>query len=579
MLAKGFESYHCDELECMSYNVSLDLILKLFEKYPRLKRISVWSNTEKIKVSAKCKNAILEMVDKKQINFYHLPENVNIVHGKIYAFKKEGTVCFLGIGSPNLSEHANQNFEALCYFYDKDKCAEILSEIPKCYLELNLNPRTNIPIEICPPEDLGTKIDPKFIEGLWKHQAEVVMWIGSRKNSIINIPPGTGKTQIALTYLQYLMENVANLTCVVLVPTRTLISQWRNRLDKNNIPNFEWGTSLSNLGGYFADPAQKALVTIYSRFFKQYVEYYKRAKILKPNVLIVIDECHNAYGHIPDLANFRKMMQSYGCQVYSIGLSATIDSFRTWEVEDLLNFAGGQENRFEISLQSFYSYWNDLNQTPVLKKIRYTPVKYCLTEKELKKFKDFSKRVAIEMNKRPLDGSEDATAAIQRARWLRGLSGGIQSLQDYFMKNMADFANKATIVFVQTNEIAEHLQEFITRQPGWNPESSIYIYDHTREDDYRSYALEQFKRHLGFCLISEKMLSEGFDLPKVDKVVLHGSDRSPRDWIQKIGRAIRFDRENPEAIAEIVDVVFCEKNGEPLLLEKERYSCLLSISE
>ena len=75
------------------------------------------------------------------------------------------------------------------------------------------------------------------------------------------------------------------------------------------------------------------------------------------------------------------------------------------------------------------------------------------------------------------------------------------------------------------------------------------------------------------------MLSEGFDLPKVDRVILHGSDKSERDWIQKIGRALRFDPKNPSTIAEIIDIVFCETNGEPLLLERERYETLLSIDQ
>jgi superfamily II DNA or RNA helicase len=152
-------------------------------------------------------------------------------------------------------------------------------------------------------------------------------------------------------------------------------------------------------------------------------------------------------------------------------------------------------------------------------------------------------------------------------------------LQQYVMAHLDSFAKRSTIVFVQTNAIAARLQSFITSQPGWNPEASIYIYDSYHEDDYRSYALEQFKRHFGFCLISEHMLSEGFDLPKVDSVILHGSNKSPRDWIQKIGRAIRYDPADPDSVADIVDVVFCDSIGEPLDLERERYECLTAISQ
>jgi superfamily II DNA or RNA helicase len=144
---------------------------------------------------------------------------------------------------------------------------------------------------------------------------------------------------------------------------------------------------------------------------------------------------------------------------------------------------------------------------------------------------------------------------------------------------MDSFSDRSTIIFVQTNEIAERLQRFIIRQPGWSPEASIYIYDSTKDKDYLSYALNQFRKNLGFCLISEKMLSEGFDLPKVDQIILYGSDRSPRDWIQKVGRAMRFDKRDPNSIADIIDIVFCDNNGETLSMEIERYECLTAIGQ
>jgi superfamily II DNA or RNA helicase len=579
MISKGLGSFGCDELECMAYNVSLDLVLRLFEEYPLLKKISIWSNTERITYSPKNRAAILSMIDSKRIDFFHVPENVNAIHGKLYSFKKNGSIQFLAVGSPNFSEHSNQNFESLIYVHDSAKCKTIWEEIPRIYTDLNLLPEKTIPVQIEQAATPETKMDHQFFDGLWKHQIEVLSWLASRRFSIVNIPPGTGKTEIAFTYLRYLFEKDKDLTVIVLVPTTTLICQWTDRLKRVGIANLEWGTDPNNLGNYFADPSHKVLVTLYSRFFDQYVDYQKKAKILKPNLLLILDECHDSYGHLDDLLKFRDMMESFGGQIYSIGLSATIDSFRVQEVTEFIDLMGGKQNRFEISLQSFYAHWNNLNPTPVLKPINYTPIKYRLSNSEMEKFSEYSRKIAIQMGKETLAGPNEITAAIQRARWLRGLQGGVELLQDYIMTNLDNFAQKSTIVFVQTNEIATNLQSFMARQPGWNPEASIYIYDSYHENDYRSYALEQFKRHIGFCLISEHMLSEGFDLPKVDGVILHGSHRSPRDWIQKIGRAIRFDPADPDSVAEIVDVVFCDTGGEPLDLEKERYECLMAISQ
>jgi len=578
MVLRALESDECDELECMAYNVSLDFILKLFRKYSSLKKVSIWSNTNRITFSEENRSEILDFVEKKKINFFHISENLTPIHGKLYAFKKNKSIQFLAVGSPNLTENSNHNFESLIYVEDRSLCEEILSEIPQLYTDLNFSPETTIPIQLDKIPAPEITMDPKFLDGLWKHQSEIVMWLANKRLSIVNIPPGTGKTKIAFTYLRYMFERDLDLTAIVLVPTTTLVTQWQKRLTNAGISNLEWGTDLSGLGSYFADPGLKVLVTLYSRFFKQYREYQKRAKIIKPNLLLVLDECHNSYGHIEDLLEFKNIMESFGGAVYGIGLSATIDSFKEDEVRNFINIMGGNANRFEISLQRFYSYWNMLNSTKVLKPINYTPIKYCLTAPEMEELKEFSKKIAIQIGKKTVLGPTVPTAAIKRARWLRGLPGGVITLKNYIMTHMDYFSDRATIIFVQTNKIAEDLRDFITKQPGWNPEASAYVYDSSKNEDYLSYALTQFKKHLGFCLISEKMLSEGFDLPKVDRVILHGSDKSPRDWIQKIGRALRYDKETPNSIAEIVDVVFCDPVREPLSLEKERYECLTAIS-
>lgn len=579
MLIKGFAEEECDELECMAFNISLDLVLKLFEKYNFLKKITIWSNSEKITYSPHNFEKIDNLLKTDNLAFLNIPENVAYVHAKLYHFKKDGQTKFLAVGSPNLTEYSNLNFECIVYLTDEVKCNDIMNNIPHVYSDLNLNPTSEIPLR--PPElhPIDLQMDKSLLENLWKHQIEIVTWLQDKQSSIVNIPPGTGKTKIAFTYLRHLFSKDPDISTVILVPTKTLLNQWINLLESAQIQSIEWGTDLSNLGSYFADPSHRVIVTLYGRFFEQYHEYCKRISILRPNVLLVLDECHNSYGHIGDLNEFGKKIRSSGSSVYIIGLSATIDSFREDEVRNFISLMGGSGNRFEISLARFYSYWNKLNATPVLKPINYIPLKYTLTATEMEEFKNLSKNVAVQMSRATMAGNNEPTAAIKRARWLRSLPGGVLLLQNYISSHIDAFVNKATIIFVQTHDIAEELRDFICTRPGWNKEASAYVYDSRKSEDHLDYAVEKFRANIGYCLLSEKMLSEGFDLPKVDRVILHGSDKSERDWIQKIGRAMRFDPKNHDSIAEIVDIVFCEPNGEPLLLERERYETLLSINQ
>ena len=77
------------------------------------------------------------------------------------------------------------------------------------------------------------------------------------------------------------------------------------------------------------------------------------------------------------------------------------------------------------------------------------------------------------------------------------------------------------------------------------------------------------------------MLSEGFDVPNIDTVILFGSHKSERDWIQKIGRALRQNQDIQEQqIANIYDIVVCyPHNHNPLSQESERYNTLMTLGE
>jgi hypothetical protein len=315
MLDKGFKVHACDELEFTSYNVNLDLVIKLINKYKNINKIAIWSNSEKILYTDSNKNDLVDYVEKKKITFHHIPENVNSIQSKIYLFKKEGNHIFAAIGSPNFTIHSNQNIEFLLYIYDTEIVNLIAEDIPNTYQSLNLFPETKIPVQLFSVESKTAIIDPKFLSGLWKHQIATLEWLSSRKSSIVNIPPGTGKTNIALRYMQYLFDNNKNITSIVLVPTKTLIDQWMDRLSSVSISNLEWGTSLNNLGSYFACPNHRVLITLYSRFFEQYNNFYNKLRILRLDVLLILDECHNSYGHLDALQNFGKLLDATGCEL------------------------------------------------------------------------------------------------------------------------------------------------------------------------------------------------------------------------------------------------------------------------
>ena len=579
MLSKAFEELKCDRIDCMAYNVNLDYVLRSFEKYPSLSKVNIYSNSERVTVSEENKKKILQMGGSEKIKFFHLPENENIVHAKAYRFWKGGKMMFGAIGSPNFSNHSNQNFESLIYVFDSDVIDDIWTKFEEICREYNCETKTSIPDSIFPVEKEREKIDDSYLEGLWEHQKDILKWTASRTSMIINVPPGTGKTEIALTRVKHIFATRNNTTALILVPTTPLIEQWKERLEKFEIKWFEWKNIDESIEPYFANPDQKAIITLYfPRFLEQYRNYFQYIKISKPNIIVISDECQHWYQHLEIFEEFNELLSEMGSEVYNIGLSATLESFNKNQMEKYIELIGGEQNRYEITLQAFYSRWNDRNLRPILKPIKYFPIKYFLTPQEMEEYKKWSRRVGMESSRTSLEDEKTCDAAIRRAQWVRGLEGGKEKLKEFLASHMGKFNESNSIIFVQTNAIAEEIRGFITKHPGWNEESSAYVYDSSHDPEYNRYAMEQFKKNRGFCLISERVLREGFDLPKISRVVLHGSHTSPRDWLQKIGRAIRYDPDKPESIAEVADVVVHDPNKAPLSMEIERYEILQSVS-
>jgi superfamily II DNA or RNA helicase len=87
------------------------------------------------------------------------------------------------------------------------------------------------------------------------------------------------------------------------------------------------------------------------------------------------------------------------------------------------------------------------------------------------------------------------------------------------------------------------------------------------------------------CLLTCKRISEGVDRQSITNVVLFSSSRSELETIQRIGRALRIDRRNPDKRAVVVDFVVRSdlayqkqgSEGEPA--DKERFEWLTRVSK
>lgn len=579
VINKGLDEFKSDKVITVSFNVNLDYVLSIFDKYPKLHKFIIYANKENIIHSGKNTEKILEFLNQGKIEIHTITENKNIIHIKGYGFYKENVCKLLAVGSPNLSRISNQNIESLVIFSELEndhpilKIWEKLEEISEELKVIEPEPRALI---FKDDQVLLERFNEELLDGLWEHQKAIVKWIAQKTRSIVNIPPGTGKTRIAIIILKYLLKLNSRISIIILVPTKILISQWEKILTGNGFKVIIGGSQRYSLESYIAKPEGTILLTLYKRFSKHHGYLAKKLNILSPQLFLIADECQNIYSKFQDLLDFTDTIDQEN--YYHLGLSATIDTFEIKKKMDYISYCGGLNSVFDISLQAFYANWNNRNSRPILKGIIYKPIFYYLTENEYQKYVKLSRAVYREQNQKNIEWELLFSAAIRRAHFVRSCEGALSILESSLVNNINDFNIGNVIIFVFTNANANRLRNFLTSYHDWDPDNSVYIYDSKQHKNYLNYAMKQFTNKKGFCLISERMLSEGFDLPKVSHIILHGSHKSERDWIQKIGRAIRYDPETPEILAQIIDVVFCDPKGRVLPIEKERYEILSSLS-
>ena len=222
VINKGLDEFKSDKVITASFNVNLDYVLSIFDKYPKLQKFKIYANKENIIHSGKNTEKILEFLNQGKIEIHTITENKNIIHIKGYGFYKESECKLLAVGSPNLSRISNQNIESLVIFSELEndhpilKIWEKLEEISEELKVIEPEPRALIFKE---DQVLLERFNEELLDGLWEHQKAIVKWIAQRTRSIVNIPPGTGKTRIAMIILKYFLKLNSRISIIILVPT------------------------------------------------------------------------------------------------------------------------------------------------------------------------------------------------------------------------------------------------------------------------------------------------------------------------------------------------------------------------
>ena len=368
----------------------------------------------------------------------------------------------------------------------------------------------------------------------WVHQDIAVKTFLEKEHGILAMATGTGKTVTAMKIINKLFDSGEIRRVVITMYGNDLLDQWAIQIRenyKNKQINYHYA-SQKMMKDFVMHPDDSILILSRdARNLSKLLDLFDRLPGDYSNdTLFVFDEVHGA-GSNTFVENLSGRLSPYR---YRLGLSATPEREYDEAGNDfLLNEIG--EVIFEFTLQ-------DAIQKGILCEFNYIPLPYVLSDEEkLKKRKIIAAFNAKKESGEPVDEKDMFTqlALVNKT--------AVNKLEEFesLISQRPELLQKC-IIFVQTMEYGAKLQEILVRY------SDKY---HTYYADDEKINLENFAAGKIDCLLTCKKVSEGIDISSVTNIILFSSDRSKLVTTQRIGRALRLDKNNPEKKATVVDFV------------------------
>jgi superfamily II DNA or RNA helicase len=354
---------------------------------------------------------------------------------------------------------------------------------------------------------------------LRSYQCEALRaWCGAGGKGVVVLPTGAGKTRVALALISALERNV-----LVLVPTRVLLHQWREALKSmGHGQSGQWGDGILQTKAVTVSTYHAALLHMptYGNVFH----------------LVVVDEAHHFS------ARKYSLLMTQTTAPLVLGLTATPptkeDGTPLWETCGSIVFEK-KPSEIRDHLAQFRRFIVRVAVPSNLAQEFQTGQRACWevlnalgTSAESKDFAKLSARLR-----------QDRSLARKWLVWLsaRDAMARWDGLVAATCRFLAQQRPARCVVFAESTPMAVSLSAAL-RSPCF-----VTGVDATE----RSWALKAFREGRVTCIVSCRVLNEGFDLPGVDACILVGSTRSETEYIQRLGRTLRKHGESSVTLVEI----------------------------
>ena len=481
-------------------------------------------------------------------------------------YKGEDRISFSG--SINDSKHGYQNYESIKVFKTWAGTGEYVESDINRFEKIWNSKDKNLKIFTVPTAvkkcifQLRTSNRPykkhDSASNRWVHQDMAVEKFIEKEHGILAMATGTGKTVTAIKIMNRLFDESKIRRVVITMYGNDLLDQWSKQMResfKNKQIHYHYG-SHKRMNDFIMHPDEAILlVSRDSNNLTKLLNLLDKAPgNYKDDTLFIFDEVHGA-GSQSFVENLTGKLSPYK---YRLGLSATPErEYDDVGNEFLLNEIG--EIVFEFNLE-------DAIKKGILCEFNYIPLPYELTEAEKhKKKKIIAAFNAKKESGEPYDEKEMFT---QLSLVNKTAINKIEEFEVLISKR-PELLDKC-IIFVQTMEYGKQLQEVLIKY------TDKY---HTYYADDEKINLENFAEGKINCLLTCKKVSEGIDISSVTNIFIFASDRSKLVTTQRIGRALRLDKNNPEKKANVIDFILEDIGENDNNADQERKEWLTKLSE
>lgn len=411
------------------------------------------------------------------------------------------------------------------------------------------------------------RVSPFELDGisLFYYQKDALdLWKKSGYSMLFEMATGTGKTRTAIAGMNYIMHQHPRTIAIIACPQNALAKQWMEKevaqfsltIDSQEVidgTNPKWKQVLLNMclenAAGFADHC-----IIYTTHNTASSEDFIR--ILQSNVspntklIFIGDEVHWLGAR-----ELRKALLSE--YEYRIGLSATPSRwFDDTGTKHLADYFGNKH--FEFTIEDALREINPITGKHFLVDYFYNIHRISLTPAEGSKYAEITEKLSklYRMKDNDPDAAERYLRLLeQRADIIKNAENKFIILSKILDQLMENGEMENLIIFVspqQREPVKQMLAEKgiiyhqLTQEEGNKPKME---FDGLTE---RQFIIKKFVEKRYNALVAIKCLDEGIDIPSACRGILMASSTNPREYVQRIGRIIRQDKN--KAFAYLYDI-------------------------